>query len=72
MVLDDSDGPVFCTTIMDPYPPRCGADSPATTEWKWAAVEHELSQTIRWGGYRFRSERESNTIALIGSTSQVH
>jgi len=72
MVLDDGDGPVFCTTIMESYPPQCGADSPAITGWDWAAVEHEQSQTIRWGEYRFRGEREGNTISISGSTSPLH
>ncbi|WP_241994719.1 hypothetical protein [Cryobacterium levicorallinum] len=72
MVLDDGDGPVFCTTIMESYPPQCGADSPALTGWDWAAVEHEQSQTIRWGEYRFEGEREGNTISISGSTSPLH
>ncbi|WP_372342855.1 hypothetical protein [Paeniglutamicibacter sp. ZC-3] len=29
MVLDNGNGPVFCTTVMESYPPQCGADSPA-------------------------------------------
>ena len=72
MVLDDGDGPVFCTTVMESDPPQCGADSPAVTGWDWAAVEHEESQTIRWGNYRFRGERDGNTISISGSTSPLH
>jgi hypothetical protein len=72
MVLDDGDGPVFCTTIMESYPPQCGADSPALIGWDWAAVEHEQSQTIRWGEYRFAGERDGNTITISGTTSPLH
>ena len=62
---------MFCTTIMESYPPQCGADSPAITGWDLAAVEHEQSQMIRWGEYRFRGEREGDTISLSGSTSPL-
>ena len=46
MVLDDGNGPVYCTTFMESYPPRCGADSPALTGWDWAAVEHDQSRPL--------------------------
>ena len=71
MVLDDGDGPVFCTTIMESYPPQCGGDSPAITGWDWAAVEHEQSQTIRWGAYRFSGDREGDAIPISSSTSPL-
>ena len=72
MVLDDGDGPVFCTTVTESYPPPCGTDSPDISGWDWAAVEHEQSQTIRWGEYRFRGERVGDTISITGSTSPLN
>ena len=71
LVLDDGDGPVFCTTIMESYPPQCGADSPAVTGWEWAVIEHEQSQTIRWGEYRFGGERQGNTISISGAPAPL-
>lgn len=64
MVLDNGAGPVFCTTVMESYPPQCGADSPAVLGWDWGAVEHEQSQSVRWGEYRFEGVRERATITL--------
>jgi len=71
MVLDDGDGPVYCATIMESYPPQCGADPPAITGWDWAAVGHKQSQTIRWGEYRYRGEREDKTISISGSAAPM-
>jgi hypothetical protein len=51
MVLDNG-SPVFCTTIMESYPPQCG-DSPVVAGWDWDAVPHEDASGVRWGEYRF-------------------
>jgi hypothetical protein len=64
MVLDNGTGPVFCTTVMESFPPQCGADSPAVLGWDWNALEHEQSQSIRWGEYRFEGVRGRDTITL--------
>jgi hypothetical protein len=64
MVLDNGNGPVFCTTVMESYPPQCGADSPAVLGWDWNSVEHEQSQSVRWGEYRFQGVRGRDTITL--------
>lgn len=64
MVLDNGNGPVFCTTVMESYPPQCGADSPAVLGWDWNSVDHEQSQSVRWGEYSFEGVRERDTITL--------
>lgn len=67
MVLDNGTGPVFCTTVMESYPPQCGIDSPAVLGWDWNAVEHEQSQSIRWGEYGFQGVRGRDTITLTNA-----
>lgn len=64
MVLDSGGGPVLCTTVMESYPPQCGAGSPAVLGWDWSAVEHEQSGSVRWGEYRFAGVREGGTVSL--------
>lgn len=64
MVLGNGAGEVFCTSIMESYPPQCGAGSPAVLGWDWGAVEHEQSQSIRWGEYSFDGVRGHDTITL--------
>ncbi|WP_411732641.1 hypothetical protein [Paeniglutamicibacter sp.] len=64
MVLDNGTGPVYCTTVMESYPPQCGRDSPAVLGWDWSAVEHEQSQSVRWGEYSFQGVRGRDTITL--------
>jgi len=71
MVLDDGAGPVFCTTIMESYPPRCGGGSPAVLGWDWDAVEHEQSQAVRWGEYRFDGAQDGDTITVNGPVSPL-
>ncbi|MFI8414496.1 hypothetical protein ACIGB6_18740 [Paeniglutamicibacter gangotriensis] len=64
MVLGNGAGEVFCTSVMESYPPQCGADSPAVLGWDWGTVEHEQSQSIRWGEYSFDGVRGHDTIIL--------
>lgn len=64
MVLDEGSGPVYCTTVMESYPPQCCHDSPAVLGWDRTVVGHEQSQSVRWGEYRFQGVRERETITL--------
>ncbi|WP_254455950.1 hypothetical protein [Paeniglutamicibacter quisquiliarum] len=64
-VLDGGTGPVYCTTVMESFPPQCGADSPAVLGWDWSAVEHEQAQSVRWGEYSFQGVRGRDTITLV-------
>lgn len=65
-VLDDGDGPVLCTVVMESYPPQCPADSSRIAGWTWTGAPEE-SQGIRWGVYRFDGVRDGGTIALRGA-----
>lgn len=71
MVLDNGSGPVYCTTVMESYPPQCGDDSPAVLGWDWNAVDHQQSQSVRWGEYSFQGVRERNTITLEGAAEPL-
>lgn len=63
MVLDSGEGPVFCTIVMESYPPQCGDPHPVVG-WDWAAVEHEQQQSVRWGSYRFTATSDGGTITV--------
>lgn len=67
MVLDQGDGPVFCTVIMESYPPQCGGDALVVLGWDWDTAVHERSPSIRWGLYRFDGIRDGGTITVAGA-----
>lgn len=63
MVLDQGDGPVFCDTIMESYPPQCGTLSPDVVGWQWDSLAGvEESGGIRWGEYSFDGEIDGDTL----------
>jgi hypothetical protein len=63
MVLDSGDGTVFCTIVLESYPPQCGDPQPVNG-WDWEAVEHEQEQSVRWGSYRFTGTSDGGTITV--------
>lgn len=71
MVLDNGTGPVFCTTVMESYPPQCGHDSPSVLGWDWNAVGHERAQSVRWGEFRFQGVRGPDTITLVDGAAPL-
>jgi len=71
MVIDQGSGPAFCTVILESYPPQCGDPSPVRG-WDWDAVEHERSQSIRWGEFRFTGVRDGGGIVLTGAPQPRH
>jgi hypothetical protein len=62
MVLDD-DSPVFCTTVMESYPPQC-ADTPRVEGWDWEDVAHEDVSGVRWGEYRFEGVLDQGVLRV--------
>ncbi|WP_367640365.1 hypothetical protein [Microbacterium sp. SYP-A9085] len=68
MVLDTGDGPVFCTIVMDSYPPQCGDPRPVAG-WDWDAVDHNHSGATRWGDYRFSGVLEGGVVTLVGEVA---
>lgn len=65
MVLDNGNGPIFCTTVMESYPPQCGRGSPSVHGWDWNDVAHEQFQSTRWGEYSFTGVHEDHTIIVV-------
>lgn len=64
MVLDTGDGPVFCTVIMESYPPQCGDRSPSVAGWDWDAVAHDQQDAVRWGTYRLEGVLDAGTLTV--------
>lgn len=65
MVLDEGDGPVFCDTIMESYPPQCGSLSPDVVGWTWDSLSGvEQSGGIRWGEYVFDGVLDGDTLVV--------
>ncbi len=71
MVLDDGDGPVLCTIVMESYPPQCPGDSPQVADWYWDGLSPEASQGIRWGTYRFDGVRDGDTVTRTGAPARL-
>lgn len=63
MVLDHGTGrgPVFCTVVMESFPPQCGDPTPVA-DWSWEGLEHWDEQGQRWGDYTFDGVLESGVI----------
>ena len=65
LVLENGSGAVFCTVIMESYPPQCGGGSPAVVGWEWDTVSGaERSGDARWGAYRFHAVLDGNTLRV--------
>lgn len=65
IVLDDGNGPQFCTgAIMESYPPQCSG--PTVEDWDWDAVESEQASGVRWttSSYRLTGTLDGETFAL--------
>jgi hypothetical protein len=67
MVLDDG-SPVFCTTVMESYPPQCG-DSPVVEGWDWESVAHEDASGVKWGEYRFEGVLDQGVLRVTTTPS---
>lgn len=65
MVLDDG-SPVFCTTVMESYPPQCG-DTPRVEGWNWESVTHEDASGVRWGEYRFEGVLDQGVLRVTAT-----
>lgn len=65
MVLDSGDGPVFCTVILESYPPQCGNPTPVT-DWDWFAADFDEAEGTQWGEYRFTGTVANGTITVDG------
>jgi hypothetical protein len=68
MVLDAGAGTVFCTIVMDSYPPQCGDPRPVAG-WEWDAVDHDHAGATRWGGYRFSGILDGGVITVVGDVA---
>jgi hypothetical protein len=67
LVLETGNRAVFCTAILESYPPQCGGDSPVVLGWDWDAVSVvEQSGDTRWGEYRFDGVLDGNTLRVTG------
>jgi hypothetical protein len=67
LVVYKGSGRVYCPTVWAPSPPHGGHDSPAVLGWDWNAVDHQQSQSVRWGEYSFQGVRGRGTITLEGT-----
>jgi hypothetical protein len=67
MVLDNGQGggPVFCTAVMESFPPQCGDPVPVDG-WSWGGLEHWDEQGQRWGDYRFDGVLEGGRVTPTG------
>jgi hypothetical protein len=65
LVLENGNRTVFCTAVMESYPPQCGGESPVVIGWDWDAVSGaEQSGDVRWGAYRFDGVLDGNTLRV--------